>query len=135
MNEVQIATIGAEAMWPLVRLFLFVFGVIGMTHILVDSKLFASTRAWLKTKLPEKIYWVLECYQCCGTWCGFFLALCLLSYNPFIILAGGFAGSFFASWAAFHLNYLEAKTMQAMDGKTPPVEDTPPETVEKEKDA
>ncbi len=99
------------------RLFLFVFGTIGLAHIIVDSKIFASVREWLKKKLPDKVYWVVECYQCCGTWCGFLLALLLLSYNPFVILAGGFAGSFLASWAAFHLNYVEAKTIQAMDGK------------------
>ena len=101
------------------RLFLFVFAVIGMTHIIVDSNLFAPVRDWLKTRLPEKVYWVMECYQCCGTWCGFLLALALLSYNPLIIIAGGFAGSFLASWAAFHLNYIEARTMQAMEGKEP----------------
>ena len=103
--------IGDDVLWPLVQLFLFVFGTIGLTHIIVDSNLFRPARDYLRGKLPARVYSVLECYQCSGTWCGFVVALLTLSYNPLTVLVGGFAGSFLASLAAFVLNYLEANTI------------------------
>jgi hypothetical protein len=114
MNSVQLLVDGA-LFHPFAQIVLFVLGTIGLTHIVVDSSLFAPARRWLQGKLPEKIYRVFECYQCAGTWCGFLVGWMTMSTSLWTILVCGFAGSFLASWAAFYLNYLEAKTMIAMN--------------------
>lgn len=93
----------------------FAVAVIGFTHILVDSSLFQPVRDWLKTKLHPYVYGILECYQCCGFWCGIIVSLILLSYNPFNVFLGGCAGSFLAVWGANYLNYLEAKSIVEID--------------------
>lgn len=54
---------------------------------------------------------VLECYQCCGTWVGFFVAFWLLSYHPMIIFLGGCTGSFSAYFAAVILTYFESQSI------------------------
>lgn len=93
------------------QLFLFAFGTIGMTHIIVDSSLFAPVRDWLKRVMPEYISKVFNCYQCCGTWCGFLAGAITLTYNPFLLLLCGCAGSFLSYLAAIYLTYLEAQSV------------------------
>lgn len=58
----------------------FCFAVIGMTNILVDSKLFEPVREYYKIR-SNKIYEILNCHQCCGTWVGFFCGFSLLLFN------------------------------------------------------
>jgi hypothetical protein len=113
MSGVQLVVDG-NLFHPFVQIVLFVLGTVGLTHIIVDSSLFKPVKEWLQTRLPENVYKVFECYQCAGTWCGFVVGWMTISTSFWTILVCGFAGSFLASWAAFHLNYLEAKTYIAM---------------------
>lgn len=95
----------------MVNLILFCLAAIGLTHIMVDSKLFEPLRQWIKNNLPEKISYIASCYQCSGMWTGILMGWFVVSNNLFIILACGFAGSFLSNFAAIYLNYLEAKTI------------------------
>ncbi len=85
----------------IVNFVLFCFATIGMTNIIVDSNIFEPIRNWFKDIAPEKIYDLITCHQCCGTWCGFLCGAILLTSNIWVILCCGCAGSFLAS-----LNYL-----------------------------
>lgn len=56
------------------RLFLFAFGTVGLTLILVDGAIFQRPRKWLKTgwrvrRFPT-LAGILRCYMCCGFWSG-----------------------------------------------------------------
>lgn len=96
---------------------IFCFAVVGMTHIIVDSTIMEPVRNLVKAWLPTKIASVIECYQCAGTWCGFFCGLIFwdnnfsLYNNLFITFLAGCAGSFLATLGATYLNYLEAKSV------------------------
>ena len=89
---------------------LFILATIGMSHIVVDSSLFAPVREWLGKKIPF-IGKIMDCYQCSGTWCGFVMGALLISYDPIIIFACGCAGSFLSNFAAMVMNYIEAKSI------------------------
>jgi len=91
--------------------FLFCLATAGMTHIIIESSLLEPAREYLRGRLPPKIFSILECYQCCGTWCGFLCGFILLSYNPFVVLACGCAGSFVSVLTATYLEYLTAKSV------------------------
>lgn len=117
MEDGLTVVLNGSLLYPLIQIFLFTFGVIGLTHIIVDSKIMSPVRAFLQKVLPPFLYLTFECYQCSGTWAGFLVGYMIMSHNIFTILVCGFAGSFLASWAAFYLNYLEAQTMVAMDKK------------------
>ena len=93
------------------QLVFFAFATIGMTHIIVDSSIFAPVRDFVKEKLPSFFGKIIECYQCCGTWVGFFAAFWLLSWHPAIVFLGGCAGSFFAYSAAVMLTYFESQSV------------------------
>ena len=90
---------------------LFVIGVIGMTHIIVDSSIFKPVRELALKYLPRFISKVFECYQCMGFWCGCMLGLTILSHNPFVVFAAGCGGSFLSNLAAAILNYLDARAI------------------------
>ena len=106
----------------MISLIIFCFAVIGMTNILVDGSIFGEgglipIRPWLEKKLPlkfpkygPKIYEMVECHQCMGTWCGFFCGLTLISYNPFIIFACGCAGSCLAQTHYLIVELILSKT-------------------------
>jgi len=88
----------------------FVLAVIGMTHIIVDSSLFQPVRDWIKNKWHPFFSRIIECYQCCGTWVGFFATFWLISWHPAVILLGGCAASFLAYSAAVLLTYFESQS-------------------------
>jgi len=90
------------------NLILFILGVIGLTHILVDSEIMGPIHEWIEPRCPI-VGKIMECYQCCGFWCGLLLAP-LLSYNPLIWFAAGCAGSFLASLGFWILEALEVWT-------------------------
>ena len=120
---------------------LYVLGAIGLTHIMVDSKVMLPVRNWLqepyypplytffKTLFTHPSIWVYEhiiktvsqiisCYQCCGFWCGLFVGWSVLDNATFFkVLTAGFAGSFLSNFAAIFLNYLEAQTIVHLDSK------------------
>lgn len=93
------------------QLLFFALATIGMTHIIVDSSLMQRFRDFVKDRLPAFFGKVIECYQCCGTWVGFFTAFWLIHWHPAVIFLGGCAGSFLAYGAAVLLTYLEAQSV------------------------
>jgi hypothetical protein len=111
-------------------LLFFALCTIGMTHIIIDGSILEGFREWWKKFTTDTLGWpklgsLVDCYLCCGTWCGFAMALVWVSYNPFKVIALGFAGGFLANFAAVLLNYLEAQTMVSLDhhhDETPPEE-------------
>ena len=99
----------------LTDLFLFVCSTVGMCHIIVDGSIMLWFRNLVKSiadkvKIP-KLGGVVDCYLCCGTWCGFFMGWVWLTRNPWEIFACGCAGGFLANFAAVILNWLEAATI------------------------
>lgn len=101
----------------------FVVSAIGMTHIVVDGSILEWFRQLVKRVFPEKLASVVDCYMCCGFWCGLFCAWAtqpsivdqegniLIIANILMIFAGGLAASFLANFAATLLNWLEAGTI------------------------
>jgi len=111
-------------------LLLFAFGVVGITHIVVDGVLLQ----WLRNLADKHCRWLyslLTCYQCSGFWVGALLGgplfypaikyfsvgsvLVLTDYPWYcslimVLLCGG-AGSFIATLGAAVLNYLEAQSI------------------------
>ena len=91
------------------NLIFFCLSVIGMTGIVVDSKLFEKPRAFAKKILPPFWASLFDCHQCAGTWCGFLLGV--LFFSPRYIVPAGFVGSFLAMATAIVFNYLEARSV------------------------
>jgi hypothetical protein len=89
------------------HLTLFILGVIGMTHIIVDSVIMEPVHAWIKPR-SKFLAELMDCYQCSGFWCGVLLAPVLLSYNPLVWFAAGCTGSFLAQLGWLVLDTLEA---------------------------
>jgi hypothetical protein len=99
----------------------FALCTIGLCHIIIDGSILEDFRMWWKNWTVSigypKLGGLVDCYLCCGTWCGFLMALIFVSYNPFKIVALGFAGGFLSNFAAVLLNYLEAQTMVSLNTK------------------
>jgi len=84
---------------------LFAFAVIGLTHIIVDSRIFESPREWIKSRdawIFKKATEAIECYQCSGFWCGLFCGLIFVSPASIFVsilwvFLSGCAGSFFST--------------------------------------
>jgi hypothetical protein len=103
--------------------FMFLISTIGMCHIIVDSSLLSGFRESFKKycdmmKLP-KIGEIVECYMCCGTWCGFFMGFIWMDKTYDLdfflkIFASGCAGGFISNFAAMILNWIEAATIVNM---------------------
>jgi hypothetical protein len=101
------------------EIFLFVFGVIGMTHIIVDSTIFQWLRDFMDKRLPEKVSKLIHCYQCSGFWSGLFCGWCAFSQITLQqLFLAGCAGSVLANFMAIYMNYLEAKTIISLDDKS-----------------
>ena len=96
---------------------LFMLSAIGMSHIIIDGSIFASTRNFLKTRLPESVYTIFECYICCGFWTGVFAGMVLITFNPFGAFLCGCAGSFLSNLAASFLNLIESVAIKNMGEK------------------
>ena len=88
------------------NLTLFVLGIVGMTHIIVDGEISAPVYQWVKPRLPF-VARIMDCYQCCGFWCGLGLGLALLGHDPLVVFAAGCAGSFLAQLGWLVLDSLE----------------------------
>lgn len=97
------------------NLILFVLSTIGMTHIIVDGSImqwFRDLVKYLTAKLnAPSLGGVVDCYLCCGTWCGFLMGFIWVTTNPLQIFACGCAGGFLANLAAVILNWLESATI------------------------
>jgi hypothetical protein len=94
------------------NLILFALAVVGFTHIIVDpATIMKPFRNFVSKYCNDWINKLFSCYQCCGTWIGFFCGFVLISRNIFVVFLCGMAGSFLSTWAATYLNYLEAKSI------------------------
>jgi len=92
------------------NLVLFILGVVGLTHIVVDSVLLEPVHAWIKPR-SKCLAELMDCQQCAGFWCGVLLGP-LLSWNPLVWVICGFAGSFLAQLGYWMLEALEAFAKQ-----------------------
>jgi hypothetical protein len=98
------------------EILLFMLGVVGMTHIIVDASIFQWLRDYMDTKLPEKVSKLIHCYQCTGFWCGLFCGLAAFAGITWQqIFLAGCAGSVLANFMAIYMNYLEARTIITLD--------------------
>ena len=100
---------------------MFVLSTVGASHIIVDGSIMDKFRVFVKfitkkLKIPS-FGGVVDCYLCCGTWCGFLMGLIWISYNPFQVFACGCAGGFLANFAAVILNWIEAMTIVNLPGE------------------
>jgi hypothetical protein len=94
------------------EILLFCLGCIGMSHIIIEGKIFEPVRNRLKAWLPGYIYSLLECYQCTGFWSGLLCSWAVFSgITWWQVFFGGCAGSFLAALGALVMNYLEAQTI------------------------
>jgi uncharacterized transporter YbjL len=107
---------------------LFILGTVGLAHVIIDGSIMQWFRDGIKNvsaKLAKMLNLdglkrlgdVVDCYLCCGVWCGFLMGLIWISYNPFKVFACGLAGGFLASFSATVMNYLEAQSIVHMDEK------------------
>jgi hypothetical protein len=116
----------------MLEIILFVLGVVGFTHIMVDGKIMLPLREWLvnpsfdcwaalryvyKEIILHPVKWttgvlssMIGCYQCCGFWCGLVCGFAMFGGFWHTLMAG-FAGSFLANFVAIYMNYLEAQTI------------------------
>lgn len=97
------------------NLILFALCTIGMSHIIVDGSIFDSFRSFFK-KTMEKMNLssfgnIVDCYLCCGTWCGFLMGYIWISNDPLKIFACGCAGGFLSNFAAVIINLFESLTL------------------------
>lgn len=97
------------------NLILFVLSTIGMTHVIVDGSIMQWFRDLVKdltVRLNVPSFGgVVDCYLCCGTWCGFLMGAIWITHNPFQIFACGCAGGFLANCGAVLLNWIESATI------------------------
>lgn len=95
---------------------LFIFASIGLTHIIVDGKIFEPLRNFVKKYCPQKFYDLITCPQCLGLYMGFICGwLCFTQIDLYQIAACGFASSFLASFAGIVMNYLEAQSVMEIE--------------------
>jgi hypothetical protein len=104
------------------NLFLFIISTIGMCHVIVDGSIMQGFRSTVKNiayKLKvAHLGQIVDCYLCCGTWCGFLMGYIWVSEEPLKIFACGCAGGFISNFAAVFLNYLEAATIINMSSSS-----------------
>ena len=103
---------------------MFTFATIGMAHIIVDGSIMEPLRRFFKGATEKigvpKAGEVVECYMCCGTWCGFLMGYIIFTPgNNFvaslpIVFACGCAGGFLSNFAAMILNWVESATIVNM---------------------
>lgn len=102
------------------ELVFFAFASIGLTHIIVDSKIAMPVRNFFDKRLPSYISSAIHCYQCSGFWCG--LVSGMICFWPvvyslhwfhviFYFIAAGWAGSFLGNFSAIYFNYLDAQSL------------------------
>ena len=97
----------------MVELILFILGSIGITHIIVDSKIFLPLREWFKSKdnwFCNKVYEVLTCHQCGGCWVGALFGWLVFGSLLSIPLCAG-ATSILSMFVAMLLDLIAAKTI------------------------
>jgi hypothetical protein len=103
-------------MISLTSFLLFVFAVIGFTNIIVDpATIMQPVRDFIEKRCHPWLNKLVSCYQCSGTWVGFFCGYVLISKDPLVVFLCGMAGSFLATFSATFLTYLEARSIVSME--------------------
>jgi hypothetical protein len=93
------------------------FGVIGITHIIVDpATIMQPFRDWSNKNMPQWFNKLVGCYQCCGFWIGAIFACFMYDLNswcylPILFFAGGGLGSVLSTLMAAVMNWLEANSI------------------------
>jgi len=82
------------------------YGMAGRNKRRVPVDIEPLVKQWIKPRLPF-VARVMDCYQCCGFWCGLGLGLALLGHDPLVVFAAGCAGSFLAQLGWLVLDSLE----------------------------
>lgn len=87
---------------------MFLLSTMGLTHIIVDSKIAEVPVDWLKRNLPKKLLWfhpaeALDCHQCTGFYtgmlCGAFWGISWIPLSSFVGPdASYFTCIFFGVW-------------------------------------
>jgi hypothetical protein len=95
----------------LLNLFLFVFGSVGLTFILVDSEIAEPIRNFAEKYFPWKFKTVFHCYLCTGVWAGFFIGSLTVVNSVGTFISCGFTTGIISMFAAAILNLIEAKTI------------------------
>ena|SRR6266446_118021 len=99
-------------MSELEKIVLFIFGVIGLTHIVIDGSIFQWFRDLMDKYLSSKLSSLFHCHLCFGFWTGLFASWAVFNNISILqIFVGGGAGSFLSMTAALLFNYIEAKTI------------------------
>lgn len=89
-------------------LILWLTASIGLTSIVVDSKLLKSPRDALLKRWPNSIGYLASCYQCAGMYCGGVCgAMALADSLTANVVLMAFAGSAVAQVFAAGMNHLE----------------------------
>jgi hypothetical protein len=93
----------------------FLLASVGLTQIIIDSKIMEGVRNYMKKVLSEYWYTLFECYMCCGFWSGVFCGLvmffdCTWSGAGVILLAG-FAGSLASTFYSALMNIMDGLTV------------------------
>lgn len=98
------------------EILLFILGVVGMTHIIVDASIFEWLRNFMDKRFPEKVAKLIHCYQCTGFWSGLFCGWAAFSNIAWTqLFLAGCAGSVLANFMAIYMNYLEARSLINLD--------------------
>ena len=98
------------------KLFLFVFGTIGLSNILVHGKILdlikifgKSIRQWLTT--PKFLGELLGCYECTGFWSGLIIGSYFYDQSRWYdIFLYGFSGSVLSQFYSELIYLLRSKT-------------------------
>lgn len=104
------------------NLIMFILSTIGLTNIVVDSLIMEGFRNFVKRATAKLgipfMGKATECPVCFGVYSGILMGLIWISYNPFIVIACGCAGSFISNASVVVLNWLEAATIVNLPPET-----------------
>ncbi len=101
----------------MLELVMWIFGCVGMTHIIVESEISKKVKDFIEPFTPSFLFKALNCYQCAGFWSGAFITTGYLMHEYsletdwFLIFVGGCASSFLSTFFAIFLTYIEANSM------------------------
>lgn len=108
----------------MIALILFALSTIGLTSILVHGVILDSIKIYGRSIRKWMHYWnwsesLFSCYECTGTWAGFFCGWLVVSHHWSIVLACGFAGGLLATWNNLIFEYINSKIEFVIDTGEP----------------
>lgn len=98
------------------RIIVFALATVGLTNIIVDpATIMQPVRDFIDRRMPSFVSKLVSCYQCSGTWVGFLCGYLIVSKEPEVVFLCGMAGSYLATMSATYSNYLEARSIVAVE--------------------